>query len=75
MSTPEENNQVKSGPPDFYLPDELHIQKLRKIINKETGFKFTYKETEEVSYQLIMLYEELARGRPIRPGKAAHGSG
>lgn len=73
MSTSEERQQAEQAINDFYLPDETQIKKLRAIINNETGFKFTYKETEQVSYQLLMLYEELARGQSIRSEEHSHG--
>lgn len=75
MSSPDETNELKNNINDFYLPDEDHIKKLRKIIRAETGFKFTYKDAEEVSYQLIMLYECLARGKSILPERLTHEPG
>lgn len=75
MSSQDKANHLKRSINDFYLPDELQIIKLRKIIRSETGFKFTYKDAEEVSYQLIMLYECLARGKHIVPGRLHHESG
>lgn len=54
---------------DFFLPDETQIKRLRRIIRSESGFKFTYKDAEEISHQLLTLYECLARGRPIRPDR------
>jgi|AntRauTorckE6833_2_1112554.scaffolds.fasta_scaffold09748_4 hypothetical protein len=60
-NTIEDSTQTK----DFFMPSAAQIKKLRCIIRAETGFKFTYSDAEEVSYQLISLYECLARGRPI----------
>ena len=64
-----ESNILKQSISDFYLPDETQIRKLRKIINDEAGFKFTYQQAQEVSYQLLTLYEDLARGQHIIAGE------
>ncbi len=67
MSESSDKNRAAEVITDFFLPDEAQIERLRCIIRSETGFKFTYKDTEEVSYQLITLFECLARGRTIIP--------
>jgi hypothetical protein len=74
MSTDNKVNLQGQDINDFYLPDESQIKKLRKIINSESGFKYTYSQTEEISYQLLMLYEELARGQHILAGEPGHES-
>ncbi len=53
---------------DFYLPDDMQVRELRRIIRAESGHKFTYEETKDVAYQLIRLYECLAGDQPIVPG-------
>ena len=69
------SNRVQEGVNDFYLPSEEHIRKLRKILWSEGGYKFSYKETEEISYQLISLYECLARGKQIKASEGGYESG
>lgn len=71
MSESSDQNQSPEVITDFFLPDEAQIERLRRIIRSETGFKFTYKDTEEVGYQLITLFECLARGRTIIPARQA----
>lgn len=65
MSNQDQVSTVQPIISDFYLPDQAQINKLRTIIRSESGFKFTYKDAEEVSYQLLTLYECLARGQRI----------
>ncbi len=75
MDEPSTTNQDEDRVNDFYLPDEKQIKKLREILWSESGFKFSYKEIEEISFQLISLYECLARGKPIRPLRGGHEPG
>ena len=70
MSNQDQTSTVQPNISDFYLPDQAQINKLRTIIRSESGFKFTYKDAEEVSYQLLMLYECLAKGQRIIPKDA-----
>lgn len=72
MNGQDEANNFQGSIKDFYLPDQAQITKLRKIIRSETGFKCTYKDAEEISYQLLMLYETLARGQRIVAGKSSY---
>lgn len=48
---------------NFYAPSKANIEQLRVILAEQSGMEVTFEEAEEISIQLVSLYECLARDR------------
>lgn len=53
----------------FYMPDKQSVERLRIILERQSGLPIAYDEAAEISVQLIALYECLARERLFQNGR------
>ena len=57
---------------NFYAPDQMSVEQLRVILERERGEVVPYDEAAEVGTQLLSLYECLAREREMPEGYNHH---
>ncbi len=57
---------------NFYAPDDMSVEQLRVILERERGDVVPYDEAAEVGTQLLSLYECLAREREIPKDDSHH---
>ena len=57
---------------NFYAPDDMSVEQLRVILERERGEVVPYDEAAEVGTQLLSLYECLARERETPEGDNHH---
>lgn len=62
-----QNDKLRNNnsPTDFYVPSEEKINKLKFILETDLNQEISYKDAEEISVQLIALYECLARDKRL----------